>query len=95
MTEARCPSSGFFDAHCDTVIKVLDEGADFLRSGGAHVTFPAMKAAGIRAQVFACYVLSERYPEREAQRAEAMIARLRGWRKGPRARCAWLERPRS
>jgi len=67
-------SSGFFDAHCDTVMKVLDEGADFVRGeGGAHVTLPAMAEAGVRAQIFACFVLSERHPGEEAERAEAMI----------------------
>ena len=64
----------FFDAHCDTVMKVLDDGVDFVRGeGAAHVTFPAMREAGIRAQIFACFVLSERHPGEEAARAEAMI----------------------
>jgi len=66
--------SAFFDAHCDTVLKVLDGGVDFVRGeGNAHVTFPAMQEAGIGAQIFACFVLSERYPGEEAERAEAMI----------------------
>ena len=64
----------FFDAHCDTVMKVLDDGVDFVRGeGAAHVTFPAMQEAGVRAQVFACFVLSEQYPGEEPERAEAMI----------------------
>lgn len=67
----------FFDAHCDTVIKMLDEGADFV--GGTestHIDYPRLRSAGVRAQVFACFVLSERYPEQEAERAEAMLATL-------------------
>jgi membrane dipeptidase len=68
---------GIFDAHCDTVLKVLDHGADFVRGEGeAHVTLPAMKDAGVRAQIFACFVLSERCPGQEAERAEAMIETL-------------------
>ena len=64
----------FFDAHCDTVMKVLDDDVDFVRGEGrAHVTFPAMQEAGVRAQIFACFVLSERFPGEEAERAEAMI----------------------
>ena len=64
----------FFDAHCDTALKVLDDGVDFVHGeGNAHVTFPAMQKAGIRAQIFACFVLSERYPGEEAERAEVMI----------------------
>jgi membrane dipeptidase len=74
---------GFFDAHCDTVLKVLDDGADFVRGGGeVHVTFPAMKEAGIRAQIFACFVLSERHPGEEAKRAEAMIEAIEGMAAG-------------
>lgn len=64
----------FFDAHCDTVMKVLDNDADFL--GGErteHISWPGMVAAGVRAQVFACFVLSERHPGAEAERAGRMI----------------------
>jgi membrane dipeptidase len=67
----------FFDAHCDTIIKMLDEGADFV--GGTtstHIDYPRLRSAGVRAQLFACFVLSERYPEQEVERAEAMIAAL-------------------
>jgi membrane dipeptidase len=64
----------FFDAHCDTVMKVLDDDVDFVRGEGtAHVTFPAMREAGIRAQIFACFVLSEQHPGEETERAEGMI----------------------
>lgn len=64
----------FFDAHCDTVMKVLDTGADFLDpKGHQHLSFPGMIKAGVRAQIFACYVLSAHYPRREYARACAMI----------------------
>ncbi len=62
----------FFDAHCDTALKVLDGKADFLRGGG-HVSLPAMLQAGVRGQVFAVFVLSRDHPGRESQRAEDMI----------------------
>jgi len=63
-----------FDAHCDTVMKVLDDGADFVSGAGCgHVSWPGMEAADLRAQVFACFVLSEHYPGEEAARAHAMI----------------------
>ena len=84
----------FFDAHCDTISKILDDGADFSApssmpeagGGGAsraaaeprqgsqgattpsgpdrrlHVTLPGMRAAGMRAQVFACWMWAEKYP---------------------------------
>jgi len=63
----------FFDAHCDTVLKVLDNGLDFVRGGPAHVTLPDMLKGNVRAQIFACFVLSERHPGEEAERAEALI----------------------
>lgn len=78
-------ASAFFDAHCDTVMKVLDDGIDFVRGeSGAHVTFPAMKEAGIQAQIFACFVLSERYAGEEAERAEAMIQAIESMAEGTR-----------
>ena len=53
----------FFDTHCDTVKKVMDHSLDFQTGEGAgHVSLPWMIAAGSCAQVFACFVLSERYP---------------------------------
>ena len=65
---------GFFDAHCDTVMKVLDGGEQFLRpEGPKHVSFPGMVDADIRVQVFACYVLSAHYPGTEYERACQMI----------------------
>ncbi|MGB2982809.1 MAG: membrane dipeptidase [Candidatus Bipolaricaulia bacterium] len=82
MTEAdRSPAAGaiFFDAHCDTVIKVLDDGADFGSGDGTiHVDFPRLREAGVRAQLFACFVLSERYPDRERERADSMLDAIEG-----------------
>jgi len=69
---------GFFDAHCDTVMKVLDDGADFLQADDAkHISFPGMVEADVRAQVFACFVLSAHHPERERERACEMIDAVR------------------
>jgi len=68
-----------FDAHCDTVMKVLDQGADFLSEASeAHISLPRMLAADVRAQVFACFVLKERYPGRAEERAEEMIKAIEG-----------------
>lgn len=66
-----------FDAHCDTALKILDDGVDFANgSRAADVDLPRLRAAGVRAQVFACFVLSERYPGEEADRAERLIGAL-------------------
>ena len=64
----------FFDAHCDTALKVLDDGADFAEgSSSTHLDFPRFREAGVRAQLFACFVLSERYPRREVERVEELF----------------------
>jgi len=63
-----------FDAHCDTVMKVLDEGADFISGANCgHISWPGMEAADVRAQIFACFVLSEHHPGEESKRAHAMM----------------------
>jgi membrane dipeptidase len=65
---------GFFDAHCDTVMKVMDDDANFLSLGGkAHISFPGMVEANVQAQIFACFVLSSQHPGGEFQRACQMI----------------------
>lgn len=66
----------FFDAHCDTILKVLDEGADFEHGsgGGLHVTLDGMRTAGMGAQVFACYVLEARNPGRSRERGLEVVA---------------------
>jgi membrane dipeptidase len=64
----------FFDTHCDTAKKVMDHSLDFQTGRGTgHVSLPGMLASGSCAQVFACFVLSERYPEKEREKAEGMI----------------------
>jgi microsomal dipeptidase-like Zn-dependent dipeptidase len=45
----------FFDAHCDTIQKVVENGADFTALGGMHVTLPGLLDAGMGAQVFAAW----------------------------------------
>lgn len=65
---------GFFDAHCDTVMKVLDDGEDFLSSGGKkHISYPGMVKADVRTQIFACFVPSSEHPRNERKRACQMI----------------------
>jgi len=67
----------FFDAHCDTVLKVADEGADFAAgSPSTHLDLPRLRDASVRVQVFASFVLSERYPGGEAARADLLLATL-------------------
>lgn len=67
----------FFDAHCDTVLRAVDWGSDFGNgSPEAHLDWPRLEQANVRAQIFACFVLAERYPEGVSQRIEALYATL-------------------
>ena len=66
----------FFDTHCDTAMKVLDGELDFSTGKGGHIGLPGLIEAGSCAQVFACFVLSEHYPGKERERAEAMIGKI-------------------
>ena len=80
IAEQRCISRaqvGFFDAHCDTVMKVMDGSLDFQSGAGTgHVSLPDLVSAGSRAQVFACFVLSDRHPGTERETAEMVIATI-------------------
>jgi len=68
-------SGGFFDAHCDAAMIVVDDGADFASgTPRLHVTLAGLEAAGVRVQVFAsCAVYPETPPDRVAARGVAMI----------------------
>jgi len=67
-------ASPFFDTHCDTVLRVLDWGSDFADgSCETHLDWPRMHEAGVRAQVFACFVLDERYPGQVEERTSALL----------------------
>lgn len=68
-------SVGFFDAHCDAAMKVVDDGEDFVaRTPRLHVTLDGLEAAGVRVQVFAsCAVYPETPPDRVTARGVAMV----------------------
>ncbi len=67
-----------FDAHCDTILKIVDEGADILDGGcGVHINVPAMQEAGIACQVFACFVSKGHYEGGEAGRALRLLEGVR------------------
>ena len=63
----------FFDAHCDTILQVIEEGRDFFAGPGLHVTLEGLRRADVRAQVFACFVLEARYPGRAREQALAFV----------------------
>jgi len=47
-----------------------------------HLDFPRMREAGVRAQVFACFVLLERYPGEENERVHGLLAAVESMVKG-------------
>ncbi|MFH0916544.1 MAG: dipeptidase [bacterium] len=67
------PRPCFFDAHCDTIQKVVERGADFAASEGMHVTLPGMIEAGICAQVFAAWAVAGQLKGREDEVAMQMV----------------------
>ncbi len=46
----------FFDLHCDTIQKIVEEGYDFRTSSELHVNLSGIISSNLVAQVFACFV---------------------------------------
>lgn len=70
-----------FDAHCDTVMRILEKGVDLgVRSDEGHIDIPRMKEGGLNAQVFAMWVEPDYWPHRAVFRtlqfADAMFRTL-------------------
>jgi len=66
-----------FDAHCDTVMRILEKGVDLgVRSKEGHIDIPRAREGGLNAQVFAMWVEPDFWPHRAAfrtlQYADAM-----------------------
>ena len=65
------------DAHCDTLMRVVDDGHDLgATNAEGHVDFPRMKAGGVDAQVFAVWVDPRSFEGRLWERALSMIDAL-------------------
>jgi membrane dipeptidase len=71
----------FFDAHCDAVMNIENDGFDFAAgAGGGHMDLPRLVAAGHCAQVFAIFAAASYYPGRDLRAfAEQAIAAIHGW----------------
>ena len=53
-----------FDAHCDTVERILSKGIDLgVRSSSGHVDIPRLVEGGVNAQVFACCIIRSDKPD--------------------------------
>ena len=66
-----------FDAHCDTVTKILDGDADILASCQGHVSASDLQAGGVGCQVFACFASLMQHGDQVVQRSRALLAAAR------------------
>jgi membrane dipeptidase len=58
-----------FDAHCDTVMRILEQGVDLgVRSDEGHIDIPRAREGGLNVQVFAMWVEPDFWPHRAAFR---------------------------
>jgi membrane dipeptidase len=63
-----------FDAHCDTLMRITDEGFDLgRRASEGHVDLPRLAEGGVDVQVFAVFVEERYLPDRALTRAKKMI----------------------
>ena len=71
----------FFDAHCDAVMRIEEEGYDFVAGRGrGHLDLPRLLASGHGVQVFAVFAAASYYPDRDLRAyAEIAIAAIHGW----------------
>jgi membrane dipeptidase len=71
----------FFDAHCDTVMRVFDTGLDFVAGQGqAHADLPRFLKAGFCIQLFAIFAPKSEYVDRDLLvQADEIIATIKGW----------------
>jgi membrane dipeptidase len=71
----------FFDAHCDTVMRVFDGGLDFVAGRGrAHLDLPRLLAAKYCVQLFAVFAPQSQYPDRNLRSfADEVIAVIKAW----------------
>jgi len=63
-----------WDAHCDSLQRVIVEDVDLGVSGSGQCDLPAWKAGGVKAQVFAVWVDTIYAPDHAARRAFEQIA---------------------
>lgn len=71
----------FFDAHCDTVMRVFDADLDFVQGRGrGHMDLPRLLAAGHRIQLFAVFASRNYHASLDVRAyAEQAIGVIRGW----------------
>ncbi len=67
-------SHRIIDTHCDTLIRVLDEGIDLSREQpDGHLDLPRLARGGVGCQVFACFVTRAEHGRHVTRRALDML----------------------
>ncbi len=67
------------DAHCDTILKVVDDGADIIGPyPGTHIDVPRLKKAGVACQIFACFASRDEHGPQVRDRSRALLTAARG-----------------
>lgn len=63
-----------FDAHCDTISRVADDGVDMtVRSDEGHIDLPRLREGHVGCQVFACFASRTRHGDAVVDVAERLL----------------------
>ncbi len=63
----------FFDLHCDTIQKIVEEGANFTDEEGLHLNLSGVISSNTIAQVFACFIFGAKNPNKEFEICNSFI----------------------
>ncbi len=63
----------FFDLHCDTIQKIVEEDAKFTDEEGLHLNLSGVISSNTIAQVFACFVFGAKNPNKEFEVCNCFI----------------------
>jgi len=67
-----------FDAHCDTILKVVDEGHDIHgHDPQTHVDVPRLRQGGVACQVMACFASRDEHGDGIGQRSRSLLEAAR------------------
>jgi membrane dipeptidase len=70
--------SRIFDAHCDTILKVVDEGHDIHgHDPRFHVDVPRMRQGGVACQVMACFASRDEHGDEIGKRSRSLLEAVR------------------
>jgi membrane dipeptidase len=77
--EEPCRKTLFFDAHCDTALRIQEDGIDpGILSKSGHLDIPRQKEGGIAWQVFALWIHPSNIPDHAARRTLQLLEAVRG-----------------